>query len=87
MFGFLGTTILGGLFFLFPIVFAVAIIGKGLEFTNKVAAPLAGLLVIDSIGGLAGVHLLALVILVLICFLAGLAAKTVLAHLGGLKSK
>ena len=79
MFGFIKTTILGGLLFLFPIVFVVAIIGKALEITYKVAAPLAGLLAIDSIGGLARVQLLALVILVLICFLAGLAAKTVLA--------
>jgi len=79
MFGFIKTTILGGLLFLFPIVFVVAIIGKALEITYKVAAPLAGLLAIDSIGGLARVQLLALVILVLICFLAGLAARTALA--------
>jgi uncharacterized membrane protein len=57
----------------------VAILGKALEVTNKLSAPLAGLLPIDSIGGLAVVKLLALVILVLICFLAGLAARTALA--------
>ena len=79
MFSFIRTTVLGGLLFLFPVVFAAAIIGKALEVTNKVAAPLAGLLTIDSIGGLAVVQLLALMILVLICFLAGMAAKTALA--------
>ena len=79
MFRFIKTTVLGGLLFLFPIVFIVAIIGKALEVTNKLSAPLAGLLPIDSISGLAVVKLLALVILVLICFLAGLAARTVLA--------
>ena len=79
MFGFIRTTILGGLLFLFPIVFVVAILGKALEVTNKLSAPLAGLLPIDSIGGLAVVKLLALVILALICFLAGLAARTPLA--------
>ena len=79
MFGFIRTTILGGLLFLFPIVFLIAIFGKALEITNKLSSPLAGLLPIDSIGGLAVVKLLSLVILVLICFLAGLAARTVLA--------
>jgi uncharacterized membrane protein len=79
MFRFIRTTVLGGLLFLFPIVFVVAIIGKALEITNKLSAPLAGLLSVDSIGGLAVVELLALVILVLICFLAGLAARTALA--------
>ena len=79
MVGFMRTTVLGGLLFLFPIVFIVAILGKALEVTNKLSAPLAGLLPIDSIGGLAVVNLLALVILVLICFLAGLTARTPLA--------
>ncbi len=80
MFGFIRTTVLGGLLFLFPIVFIVAIIGKALEITNKISARLTGLLAIDSIGGLAVVELLALVILVLICFLAGLAARTAVAR-------
>ena len=79
MVGFMRTTVLGGLLFLFPIVFIVAILGKALEVTNKLSAPLAGLLPIDSVGGLAVVKLLALVILVLICFVAGLAARTALA--------
>lgn len=79
MFRFIRTTILGGLLFLFPVVISVAIIGKALEFINKLSAPLAGLLPIDSIGGLAVVTLLALGILVLICFLTGLAARTALA--------
>jgi uncharacterized membrane protein len=79
MVSFMRTTVLGGVLFLFPIVFVVAILGKALEVTNKLSAPLAGLLPIDSIGGLAVAKLLALVILVLICFLAGLAARTPLA--------
>src|SRR5512143_4323247 len=79
MYRFIKTTVVGGLFFLFPIVFIVAIVGKALEITKKLAAPLAGLLSVDSGGGLAVVTLLALVILVLICFLAGMAARTALA--------
>jgi hypothetical protein len=60
MFGFIRTTILGGFLFLFPIVIGVTIIGKALEFINKLSAPLAGLLPIDSNGGLAVVTLLVL---------------------------
>ena len=76
---FVKTTIIGGVLFLVPIVIFIAVIGKALEVTNKLATPLAALLPVDSIGDLAIVHLLALAILVLVCFLAGLAARTVVA--------
>jgi uncharacterized membrane protein len=79
MFTFIRTTVLGGLIFLLPIVFVVVIIGKALEITNKLFAPLAGLLPIDSIGGLAVVKVIGFVILVLLCSFAGLAARTALA--------
>ena len=72
----LKTTVLGGILFLVPIVILVAIIGKALALTNKLAAPLAAMLPIESVGGLAIVNLLAFLILVLICFIAGLAART-----------
>jgi uncharacterized membrane protein len=76
---FVKTTVIGGILFLVPIVIFIAVIGKALEITGKMAAPLAAVLPIDSIGDLAVVHLLALAILVLICFLAGLTARTVIA--------
>jgi uncharacterized membrane protein len=76
MLRFLKTTIIGGIVFLVPIVILVAVIGKALGLASKLATPLAGLLPIKSIVGLAAVELLAIIILILICFLAGLAAKT-----------
>lgn len=76
MLRFIKTTVLGGILFIVPIVIFVAIIGKALALANKIAMPLANLLAIDAIGGIAVAHLLALVILILICFIAGLAAKT-----------
>jgi uncharacterized membrane protein len=79
MFRFIRTTLLGGLLFLFPIVFIFFIFGKALGIINKLFAPLEKLLPIDSIGGVAVIKLLALGILVLICFIAGLAARTALA--------
>jgi uncharacterized membrane protein len=79
MLRFLKTTVLGGIVFLVPIIIFIAVIGKALELTNTLAAPLAERLPVDSVGDLAVVHLIALAILVLICFVAGLAAKTAFA--------
>ena len=76
MLRFLKTTVLGGILFLVPIIIFIVFIGKALQITNKLATPLAGLLSVDSVGGTAVVELLAIGILVFICFIAGLAAKT-----------
>ena len=76
MLRFLKTTVIGGILFLVTIIIFIAIIGKALKITNKLATPIAGLLGVDAIAGIAVAQLLAIVILVLICFLAGLAAKT-----------
>ncbi len=76
MLKFLKTTVLGGILFLVPIIIFIVFVNKGLQITNKLATPLAGFLNIDSIGGTAVVELLAIGILVIICFIAGLAAKT-----------
>ena len=78
---FVKTTIVGGIVFLVPIVVLVAVIGKALEVTGALAAPLAAGLPIQSVGAVAVSHLLALVILVLICFVAGLLARTAAAKL------
>lgn len=76
MLQFIKTTVLGGVLFLVPIVILVAIIGKALALANQLAVPLAEVVPIESIAGFAVVNLLAFLILVLVCFLAGLAAKT-----------
>ena len=76
---FVKTTILGGILFLVPIVICLTIIGKALELSNLIAAPLAKRLFVDSVGGFAVVHILAVAILIAICFIAGLAARTAVA--------
>lgn len=73
---FMKTTVLGGILFLFPIVIFAAVIGKAMQLVDRLATPLANVAPIESIGGLAVVHLVAAVIVILICFIAGLAAKT-----------
>ena len=76
MLRFIKTTILGGILFLVPVIIFIAIIGKALQITNKLAIPISGLLNIDKIIGIAVVDFLAIGLLVLICFFAGLAAET-----------
>jgi uncharacterized membrane protein len=76
MLKFIKTTVLGGIIFLVPVVIFIAIVAKGLEIANKLAAPLAEVLPVHSVGDLAIVHLLALTILILICFISGLVVRT-----------
>ena len=77
---FLKTTMIGGIVFMVPIIIFIAIIGKAIKLTNKLAAPVSALIPADGIGNIAVADLLALVIILLICFLAGLAAKSTLAR-------
>ena len=78
MYNFLKTTVLGGVLFLVPVVVLIAILEKALGVAQKVAVPLA-----DALfrGTFAHAHayvsdLLALGLILVSCFLAGLAAKT-----------
>jgi len=89
MLKFLKTTMVGGILFLVPIIIFIAVIGKALELSKKLAAPLSVLIPLDSIGDIAMVNLLAIGIVLLICFLAGLAAKSTLARnsVGNLESR
>jgi len=76
MMNFLKTTVLGGILFLFPIVIFAVVIGKALKLVDKLAIPIAKVVPIESIGGLAVVHVVAALIVIVLCFIAGLAAKT-----------
>ena len=76
MLRFLKTTILGGILFLVPIIIFIVFVDKALQIITKLAAPLAGHLNIGSVRGTVVVELLTIGILVMICFIAGLAAKT-----------
>jgi len=79
MLTFLKTTCLGGIVFLVPIVLFIAVIDQALSIVASLAAPIAAVFPVSSIGDLAIVHIVALVILLFACFLAGLAAKTAIA--------
>jgi uncharacterized membrane protein len=79
MIRFIKPTLIGGILFLVPIVIFVAVIGKALTLTGKLATPLAKTFFADTAGELILMHILSFLILVMICFFAGLLAKTLLA--------
>jgi uncharacterized membrane protein len=76
---FIKTTIIGGLVFMVPVVIVVVIAGKALEIMMLVGKPLGNLIPIDSIGGVAVANVLALLGLALLCFVAGLIARSEMA--------
>jgi uncharacterized membrane protein len=76
MYNFLKTTVLGGVLFLVPIVVLIAILEKALGVAKKVVVPLNDALFQGTVHHAYMADLLALVLLLVLCFLAGLAAKT-----------
>lgn len=76
LFSFIRTTFIGGLFFIVPIVLLVFIFGKVIEIFRKIVAPIAENISITIFGEHALSRVIAIAILILICFFAGLLAKT-----------
>ena len=68
------TIAVGGLIFLVPFAVALLLLGKVYSVSKQVAEPLDGLIPIEAIGGVALANILAVAIIVLACFLAGLVA-------------
>lgn len=76
LFKFLKTTFLGGFFFLLPLMVVVILVQEGIKRLAKLVKPLGDWLQLKTAIGIETPYLLALVLLLLVCFLAGLAAKT-----------
>jgi uncharacterized membrane protein len=72
---FLRATISGGILFLLPVVLVVMMLGKANQIMVKISGPLANLLP-DRLMGLDGSMILAVILLVFICFVAGLLIKS-----------
>src|SRR5208337_2781878 len=79
---FVRTSLVGGILFMLPIVLMAIIIGKALAIADKIVGPLAAHLPEDSVFGLDMPRLMAIGLLVLFCFLAGVFARTKLAQKG-----
>jgi len=76
---FVRTTLIGGLVFMVPVVVIIWVVGKALQLSRRVAEPLSSFIPLDTIGGIAVANIMGILVIVLACFLAGLAARTTLA--------
>lgn len=76
-FGFLKTTAIGGLIFLLPLIVVGALVGQVVPIVMSVAEALGDVLPADlkSAGGIALLVLLAIGVILLLCFVAGLLAR------------
>ena len=73
------TTLVGGLLFLVPVVVLMIVINKALQVARILVGPLAALIHVENVAGVALAKLLAIAALILFCFVTGLFAKTTLA--------
>jgi uncharacterized membrane protein len=71
---FILTTVLGGVLFLVPFVMVVVLLGKGFMIMRTMAEKVHMFLPWDSVAGMPIVDLLAVLILISCCFIAGLVA-------------
>jgi uncharacterized membrane protein len=69
------TTLIGGVVFLLPLIVVIYVLGQGLALAARAAAPLVALLPQKDIGGITLASLVALALLLLLCFGAGLLAR------------
>lgn len=74
---FLKSNILGGIVFLVPILVIVLLLQEAMDIMIIVTDPLDELVPVDTIGGFAVANMIAVISLLLVCLLAGLAAKSV----------
>ncbi|HEY6513858.1 MAG TPA: DUF502 domain-containing protein [Burkholderiaceae bacterium] len=70
------TTIVGGILFLIPIVFLIVLMEKAIVIAEKVVTPVAGHFPVMPVIGVATVTVVGALLLLLLAFVAGLAAKT-----------
>ena len=75
---FIKTTIIGGLVFLVPVVIVVVVLGKAFGLMMGLAKALDQWIPVDFIGGIALVNVLAVMAIILCCFLAGVVARSAL---------
>jgi len=72
---FFKTTIIGGLLVLVPVVVLIIVLAKASDLMLLVAEPLSDLIPLDSIAGVALANIIEVLVVVLICFIAGLVAR------------
>jgi len=69
------TTIVGGALFLLPLVILAFVLGKAFEISMLVAKPFNSIIPIERFAGVALVNILAVILLLIVCYAAGLLAS------------
>ena len=69
------TTILGGLLFLVPLAFLAIVLGKAFQVSMLLVDPIDAVMPIETVAGIAFINVMAIVLIIVVCFLAGLAAQ------------
>lgn len=72
------TTLIGGAVFLLPLIVVLTVLGKGMALMAGVAQPVAAMFPNRQVGGVALASLVALLLLLLLCYGAGLLARAAL---------
>ena len=71
---FIKTTVIGGLLFLVPLVILIVVLIQAFGLMLQVAEPIGELIPIESIGGVALANIIVVLLILVICFIAGLFA-------------
>jgi uncharacterized membrane protein len=69
------STLVGGALFLIPLVVIAVVLGKAYQLATLVAEPLSGVLPVHRVGGVVLADLLAVLVILLLCVVAGLLAR------------
>ncbi|WP_299932105.1 hypothetical protein [uncultured Pelagimonas sp.] len=72
----LRTTVIGGIIFLVPLVFILIILNKAYGFAFKIAKPISKVIPIETLGGVALANILAGLAVFLVCYGAGVMARS-----------
>jgi uncharacterized membrane protein len=72
------TTLIGGVVFLLPVVVTLAVLGQALALMARVVQPMAAMFPDRQVGGVALASLVAMLMLLLLCYGAGLLARAAL---------
>ncbi len=74
---FIKNTVIGGIFFLIPVVIATAILGKAFKIMRSITVPLSEAFGADSARDVLLINSFTIFCIVFVCFLAGLFAKSI----------
>ena len=77
---FIRATIAGGMLFLIPVVAIIFILAKAFSILRNISKPIAATLPFTNVAGIADDTIITIILLLLICFLAGIFMRTRLAN-------